>query len=496
MTHSRFVVVACLGLGLVPFAFSPYRALAQRSNYPLARVPKLLQLLDSDGFESQRGGFMVLDAVENACTGKIPSTWYNNVQPYLVTKLPGAIQDPIPWETTKRVLPPAYFLRQDEAVLLVGSTPPPMAYFSFQTFLLARYNPKTLGYDPNAGGFFRPYEMPFSYVGDTVNSLTIQTTGSTPYNRPMAVILTGHRKTQERLRAVLLAAGYPAAVINTETLPSSLIRLGYDNADQFLFLMRTALPVGGDAALDEYKSKVVDPQVSPMRIFRVRPKAEFPKDPLPAPVLRARGTGHTEMDLYPAMEKLRQAILTRHAVGFTAEELDTSVPVPEGYPAIQRGLAWLGPGREGSAGYGRDSNYLASSWFDLPADAFAIVYGIDHAATGKATYSSAAVYLDETLAIGVSGADSADFAKFPQSADSYLPGEPAAGKFYVWQVRRDCAGYSNCMEAKSLKPSCQGKVAPDAPVRIGFRAYAEPATKTGPADVELLYDRVIVFRPE
>ena len=38
------------------------------------------------------------------------------------------------------------------------------------------------------------------------------------------------------------------------------------------------------------------------------------------------------------------------------------------------------------------------------------------------------------------------------------------------------------------------KIAPDAPVRIGFRQYAEPATRVGPADAELLYDRVIVFR--
>ncbi len=496
MTYSRFLAVACLGLGFAPFAISPQGALAQGSNDPLAGVPKLLQLLDRLGFESRRGGFMVLDAVENACTGKIPSTWYNNVQPYMVTKLPGAVQDLVPWETTKRVLPPAYFLRQDEAVLLIGSTPPPMAYYSFQTFLLARYNPKTNGYDPNTGGFFRPYETPFTYLGDTINSLTIRTTGSTSFNRPMAVILTAHRKTQERLRAALLAAGYPEAVINTETLPSSLLRFGYENGDQFLFLIRTALPAGGDEVLDDYKAKVVNPELSPLRVFRVRPKAEFAPDPLPAPVLRTRGTGHTEMDLYPTMQKLRQAILERHSAGFTADELDTTVPVPEGYPAIQRGLAWLGPGQEGSAGYGRDSNYLASSWFDLPADGFAIVYGVDHAATRKAVYSSAAVYLDQTLAIGVSGADSADFAKFPQTAESYLPGEPAAGKFYVWQVRRDCTGYSNCMEARSLKPSCQGKVAPDAPVRIGFRAYAEPATKTGPSDIELLYDRVIVFRPK
>jgi hypothetical protein len=372
-----------------------------------------------------------------------------------------------------------------------------MAYFSFQTFLFTRYNPKSNDYDPATGGFFRPYEAPFAYLGDTVNSLTIRTTGSTPYNRPMAFISTGNRKTQERLRAALRAAGYPDAIINTETLPPSLIRFGYEKADQFLFLMRTALAEGGESVMNEYKQRVVDPNLSPLKVFRVRPRTEFPSDPLPAPVLRTRGTGRTEMDLYPTMEKLRQAILTRHGAGFNAEELDTLLPdsIPEGYPAIQRGMVYLGPGRDGSAGYGRDANYWVSSWFDLPDDGFALVFGVDHAATGKATYSSASVYLDRTLALGVAGIDTADFAALPHTASSYLPGELGIDKFYVWKVARNCNGEPGCLEAKSIEPACQDKVAADAPVRLAFRQYAEPATRIGPADAELLYDRVIVFRP-
>jgi hypothetical protein len=239
-----------------------------------------------------------------------------------------------------------------------------------------------------------------------------------------------------------------------------------------------------------------------MRVFRVRPKTEFSTDPLPAPVLRTRGTGQTEMDLYPTMAKLRQAMLARFGAGFNAEELDTFLPdsIPEGYPAIQRGIAYLGPGRDGSAGYGRDANYWVSPWFDLPNDAFAIVYGVDHAATGKATYSSAAVYLDKTVAAGVSDVNSGDFARTPRTANSYVPGEPGIDKFYVWKVARNCNGEAACLEAKLLRPqhiaSCGTRIAADAPVRIGFRQYAEPATRVGPADAELLYDRVIVFRPK
>jgi hypothetical protein len=271
-----------------------------------------------------------------------------------------------------------------------------------------------------------------------------------------------------------------------------------------MFTMRLAIPAGGDQAFNDFENSVQAGKV--MQVFRVRPKAEFPADPLPAPVLRTRGTGQTEMDLYPTLEKLRQAILARFGGGFTAEELDTFLPdsIPEGYPALQRGIAYMGPGRDGSAGYGRDANYWVSDWFDLPDNAFAILYGLDHAATGKATYSSAAVYLDKTIAAGVSDVNSGDFAKNPHTASFYVPGEPGIDKFYVWKVARNCKGDAACLEARLLRPehiaTCgtgnPPKIAPDAPVRIGFRQYMEPATKVGPADAELLYDRVIVFRPK
>ncbi len=504
MRHCRSFRFACVVLGLAPFALAPSRALAQGSKDPLAKVPKLLKVLDGDGFEVLRGSFKILDPVSMACTGVIPSTWYNNVQPYISVILKGRVEqdpinNPVPWEKTKRVIPINYLLRQDEAVLIVGSTPPPMAYYSFQTMLFARYNPATNNYDPATGGFFRPYEATVAYLGDTVNSSNIRTTGPTPYNRTMALISTGNRKTPERLRAALRAAGYADAVINTETLPPSLVRFGYQNADQFMFTMRMAIAPGGNQAITEFEKTVEAGNV--MQVFRVRPKTEFAVDPLPAPVLHTRGTGQTEMDLYPTMEKLRQAILDRYSSSFNAEELDTFLPdyVPEGYPAIQRGLAWRGPGRDGSAGYGRDANYWASPWFDLPAGSFAIAYGVDHAATGKATYSSVNVYLDPTLTAGIASADSADFAANPGTASSFLPGEPGIDKFYVWKVARNCSGQPACLEAKMDAGHvnvCAPKITPDAQVDIAFRQYVEPATGVGPADAELLYERVIVFRPK
>ena len=71
-----------------------------------------------------------------------------------------------------------------------------------------------------------------------------------------------------------------------------------------------------EAALEEY---IRNP---PYRLFRVTPvdpatgevgtEAVFDPDPEPVPVLRVRGTGHTEMALYPALKRLRAAILEVH----------------------------------------------------------------------------------------------------------------------------------------------------------------------------------------
>lgn len=237
---------------------------------------------------------------------------------------------------------PNIYLSQDDTVRIAGSTPPPRAYFSFQTMLFARYNPAT----------------------------------------------------------------------------------------------------GGGQAFDDFEKSVQAADV--LRVFRVQPKTELSHDPLPAPVLRVRGTGHAGMDLNPTMQKRSQAILAhRNAKGFNAEELDKFMPasIPEGGLAVQREVDDRGPGRDGSAGYGGDANHPVSSWFDLTNNSFAIVFGVDRAATGTETAAGASVYLGGKIA-----------------AD----GPP---------------------------------IAANAPVRIGFRQYAEPATRVGPADTDLLCERAIVFRP-
>ena len=140
----------------------------------------------------------------------------------------------------------------------------------------------------------------------------------------------------------------------------------------------------------------------PYKLFRVTPvnpatgevgrEAVFDSDPEPVPVLRVRGTGHTEMALYPALKRLRAAILEAHGTDGKCEgeckELDTHIwtgvtrednrELVILNPCVQRGVRLLGAGR--------DTNYLATyPNFMLREgfDEYVIAYGVNHQATGS-----------------------------------------------------------------------------------------------------------------
>ena len=150
-------------------------------------------------------------------------------------------------------------------------------------------------------------------------------------------------------------------------------------------------------------------------------------------------------------------------------------------------------------------------------DEFVIVYGVNHQATGKVTYSSVSIYADKDRWIGPKNGTvlSPDFG---DSASHYLPDDPDADMLYAIKVARNCNGEDHCLEV--TQPDWTDKYGnpyPDNPQCILgdfltgenphpwnineqemffiFRSYMEPATKVSPDDNELLYDRAIYFGP-
>src|SRR5512146_3072715 len=157
--------------------------------------------LNQDGFHVTPGAVEVWNMAADWCAGKpeFEHAWYTNNAPYLRLMAPESAGNLTKLQDFK--------LDRDEAIVLIGVTPPPERYFAFTPWVTTKVYPD---------GKRRPL---VTNVVDPVNNATIKTTGPTPFNRPVALIFTADRGTDARVRAALRRAGYPEAIINTVVFP-------------------------------------------------------------------------------------------------------------------------------------------------------------------------------------------------------------------------------------------------------------------------------------
>jgi len=233
-------------------------------------------------------------------------------------------------------------------------------------------------------------------------------------------------------------------------------------------------------------------------VLRLTPNFALTPDPFPVPTLRIRGTGKTELDMLPAVEELRNAILARYG-RLNATELPTCIALPEGFTAIQSNVNTIGGTRDATyfctadvaAWTKRDdsSRDAAFTLSDNPDD-FIIIYGVNHEATGKATYANCVVYGLQYL----NGVACIDSRAYDGSADDYIAGHPQSRYLYAWKIARRCYEDPRCLEVPA-GPKRYGIELVDRLILL-FRAYLEADTKVGPAPNELVMDRIIKFSPK
>jgi hypothetical protein len=230
----------------------------------------------------------------------------------------------------------------------------------------------------------------------------------------------------------------------------------------------------------------------PLNVFRVTPRTVTTASPFPAPQLRVRGTGQTEMDLMNKLGQLRRGIVEAN-LGLYYQELRTQITAYEGYDMIQRGVDPWGNSRDALyivAGYAPEFDSLEK--VTLAADEFLMVYGVNHVATGKATYHSVVLYSSEVGKVPIGGIDDRTF---PGTATPYLPGDPdAANLMYAYKVSRNCGNQPSCVTLR-IENCPRLTIGPDTLLGLFVRMYLEPATKVAPVMPEILYDRVIKFSP-
>jgi hypothetical protein len=454
-------VIISTVLLLVPCAF------AQRAGQDPDSLARFQKALERDGFDVAPGAAGFANLPEEWCAGTVDNALYANNEPYVQVLVPKSAQEPGQLSTDFQLGP-------DEAVVLIGLTPPPARYFSYAPYLWSKLYPDGIR------------RQPFATLGDAVNNATVKTIGPTPFNAPVALIFTPDQGTEARIRAALKRAGYPAAILNTVVFPASMLNLGHDEAaDQLRIVLRNAIWQKQTAG----ESYIKNP---PLNVFRVTPHTPATANPFPAPRLRIRGTGQTEMELMDKLGELRQGIISANP-GLNATDIVTMPMCYEGYDLIQRGMELCGDSRDAFYVGAGLPEYDSINQITLDNDEFLMFYGANHVATGKATYMNTNVYASKEAKLTIGNINDRDF---PDTAKPYLPaGDPAADLMYAYKVSRNCGGEANCLQL-SVPEGCT-RLTLDSSTLLGIftRIYLEPPTKIGPAMPEMLYDRVLKFSP-
>ncbi|MBN2356531.1 T9SS type A sorting domain-containing protein [candidate division KSB1 bacterium] len=481
--------------------------------------------LEGDGFVVREGLLNKSDPLMLFCNGILASgNAFNFDSPYCFYLMPELPEQATP-PNGHNTYPWSFHMRADEAIVFVGWTPPPVKYFGYQSYISSRFHPV---YKLSARFFIN--------VGDAMNNFTIKSGDSpngaprsTPYDAATMIISTPDSGIAARVHQAALNAGCSESIINTEVISSQIVRFGLqDTCDQLTFLNRLAFFVDDpdhqietayfalDRPLVNPDGSLIAPPYGPNHrgwVFRITPAVPLEPDalrPFPMPHLRVRGTGDTrEFNLLPALEKLRNALIATYCDPSTMEyeDVPTYMWIPDGFDQYQRQEYFtLGPTR--------DTIYMRSQMFQLSEDSsdFVIVYGLNHAMTGKSTYSSVVLYSEDPVEgipavadmgelVGLASINSEQgegrgmlgsiqpFAPFIMDA---VP-DPAVDpqKFYVCKVTR----YKKSEPYTIIVPDPPCPRLKVTQLLVGFRAYVEPETRVSPEWSEIVYDRVIHFRP-
>ena len=416
---------------------------------------------EAQGFSVLTGSFGFLDLSDccsTNCSGNNPTSPYGA---FYVPKAPG--QTAANGKERPDGLSPTFHLREDEAIVFVGPTPPNSAYFGFTPYLM----------DRQAQASRRSV---FASLSETLNHLAIGVEGSSPFAARTAIIAAGDRATVDRARSALVASGVQASAINVLTFDPTYAKFGLDEAsDTFGVLFRMAL-VEDPAKRDAY---IANPGGA---LYRLTPKAQAAPQPLPAPTARTKASSPTETEYLPGVQRLGDAIAAKYAATYAAQPLLVDDGVPDPVACIQ-GTAFC-------AGDNRDTNYPGTLPRVLFAsdDDFYVVYGVDHTVVGKTTYANASVYAVEKLV----GLLSVTSDAYRGTATDYVPADPLAPKLYAWKFARHCDGEQHCTVVP--KGACPTGIENGALGTLTFRTYLEPSTKTAPLSSALVRDRVTYFK--
>ncbi len=481
------------------------------------RSPEALRSnLKEAGYLVQNGILYEFDTLKLASEGKLLTVFGNNAgSAYIILNMPPAPEQDAAFGNPERgwdgEMPSAYDdpdvenypenpffspagmhfkLRQDEAVVIITQTPVPCKYWSFIVYDMFSALMPEKDYT-HTKGFFKignektgEYHTIFASVGSPVNMLNAKHDGDSAFGTETVIVICANSSVRDDILKKLAAAGYPESMVNVMEIPSGVYRVGLEKGrDTFSLFGRISQPEDRDA-YDTYMKGLAENAV----VLRVTPQEEVEEVPFPVAPLKARGSGmHETTKLVNAADNLdtiRKNIIDRYADEYDYEELFTNIPFYDGITSYLNDM--------NAQGDVHDAAYLITDDFTLNSDDdFVVVYGVNHAYTGKAHYFNAVIH-ERPM---VNGVCTVFDSMLPGSAEEYIGDAiDEADGYYVYKMARNAIA-DNTVIIPYATGNEQGRyygVDNGSPVFVLFRIYLDE-TGVGADYFELVYDRAIVF---
>lgn len=397
----------------------------------------------------------------------------NNVGvPYFGIQMP-----PPPGQDSLFSVPLMYNVKVDEAVILIGKTPPKCAYFSYRSYLYNRYYdfpppPRRRKINASLGETTSLYRMRPDLPLDSM------------FSRNFAVIMAADSIIAAEAKATILAttAAIAPADIHFDILPSGdLFRCGKDfDADWTNILHRVSLfedTVAGNDYMD-------NPPLEVLQVTRNLPAfaglwSIHPFIP--------RASGMTEYEHFHDMELLELGIYENYKHNYDFIWLSSTPFNLESYTAIQQGV--------NAYGDNHDCLYTLTDDFLLGENDIAIAYGLDHTQTGQAAYDNIIIYGSKYYN-GFGGLTNDMMAK---SARQFFPDSlvSIADKFYAYCFTRQPIPDNPYVfiVPTDTNHTLSGINVEDS-VFLCSRIYVNSVTKIGPDPLEVIIDRFVLLRPK
>jgi hypothetical protein len=149
-----------------------------------------------------------------------------------------------------------WHMKETEAIVVLGNTPPEVKYFGFVNYLYAHTFPENFEINSSVATLSRCWDKGsadrqcdvFASLGDALNHGNIKTrsNASGVYDQQMAMVISPSQTVYEEVKEMLLQAGM--GVVNPLPLPGTFLNLGFSSgADTVANLLRTAFPADQDA---------------------------------------------------------------------------------------------------------------------------------------------------------------------------------------------------------------------------------------------------------